>query len=83
MDQTGGEMFDVQDVAHLDSVFTALIRRLKTRYTLGYYTTANGADGKPHKLDVRLVVPYNLKEGPRLHHFRQERLLHPLKLRGL
>src|SRR6201987_1451537 len=54
MDQTGGEIFNVQDVAHLDEVLAALIKRIKTRYTLGYYTQANGATGKPHKLDVRL-----------------------------
>jgi hypothetical protein len=34
MEATGGELFDVQDVAHLDSVFSALIHRIKTRYTL-------------------------------------------------
>ena len=54
MDQTGGEIFDVKDVANLDSEFRALIERIKTRYTLGYYTQANGATGKPHKLEVRL-----------------------------
>ena len=62
MDQTGGEIFNVQDVAHLDEVFAALIKRIKTRYTLGYYTQANGATGKPHKLDVRLA-PYFGKKG--------------------
>ena len=61
MDQTGGEIFDVQDVPHLDSVFRALIERIKTRYTLGYYTTANGAQGKPHKLDVRLAPSFGKK----------------------
>src|SRR5260370_10003666 len=35
MEQTGGEGFDVRDVAHLDAVFRALIERIKTRYTLG------------------------------------------------
>jgi len=61
MDATGGELFDVQDVAHLDSVFSALIQRIKTRYTLGYYTMANGAEGKPHKLDVRLASSFGKK----------------------
>lgn len=61
MDATGGELFNVQDVAHLDSVFSALIQRIKTRYTLGYYTMANGADGKPHKLDVRLASSFGKK----------------------
>src|ERR1700733_838739 len=61
MDATGGEIFDVQDVAHLDAVFSALIQRIKTRYTLGYYTMANGAGGKPHKLEVRLASSFGKK----------------------
>jgi Ca-activated chloride channel family protein len=60
-DQTGGEIFDVQDVAHLDAAFGALIQRIKTRYTLGYYTQATGATGKPHKLDVHLAGSYGKK----------------------
>src|SRR5271163_265352 len=61
MDQSGGEIFDVPDVAPLDSVFRALIERIKTRYTIGYYTNANGASGKPHKLDVRLGASFGKK----------------------
>jgi Ca-activated chloride channel homolog len=61
IDQTGGEIFNVQDVAHLDPVFRSLIERIKTRYTLGYYTTATAAAGKPHKLDVRLTSSYGKK----------------------
>jgi len=60
-DQTGGEIFDVQDVAHLDAAFRALIERIKTRYTLGYYTKASAAEGKPHKLDVRLASSFGKK----------------------
>jgi Ca-activated chloride channel family protein len=61
IDQTGGELFDVQDVGHLDAVFRALIERIKTRYTLGYYTNATAALGKPHKLDVRLASSFGKK----------------------
>jgi Ca-activated chloride channel homolog len=61
VDQTGGEIFDVSDVAHLDTVFRALIDRIKTRYTLGYYTNATAALGKPHKLDVRLTPSFGKK----------------------
>jgi Ca-activated chloride channel homolog len=60
-EQTGGEIFDVQDVAHLDATFRALIQRIKTRYTLGYYTNATAATGKPHKLDVRLASSFGKK----------------------
>ena len=61
MDQTGGEVFDVKDVAQLDSVFRALIERIKTRYTLGYYTKASAAEGKAHKLDLRLASSFGKK----------------------
>jgi Ca-activated chloride channel homolog len=61
MDQTGGEIFDVQDVPHLDTTFRALIERIKTRYTLGYYTQATGATGKPHKLEVHLAPSFGKK----------------------
>jgi VWFA-related protein len=61
MDQTGGEIFDVQDVAHLDAEFRALIERIKTRYTLGFYTKATAAEGKPHKLDLRLASSFGKK----------------------
>lgn len=60
-EQTGGEIFDVKAVANLDEVFHALIERIKTRYTLGYYTSANGAEGKPHKLDVHLASSFGKK----------------------
>ena len=60
-DATGGEIFDVKKVADLGDVFRALIQRIKTRYTLGYYTSANGAKGKPHKLDVRLASSFGSK----------------------
>jgi Ca-activated chloride channel homolog len=60
-DQTGGEIFNVPDVAHLDDVFRALIDRIKTRYTVGYYTGATAATGKPHKIDVRLTSSFGKK----------------------
>jgi Ca-activated chloride channel family protein len=60
-EQTGGEIFDVQDVSHLDSAFSAMIKRIKTRYNIGYYTNATAATGKPHKVDVRLTSSYGKK----------------------
>ena len=61
MDQTGGEIFDVKNVKDLDVTFKALVQRIKTRYTLGYYTNATGEMGKPHKLDVRLGPSFGTK----------------------
>jgi len=45
----------VTNVANLNSVFGALIQPNKNTIHVGYYTSINGADGKPHKLDVRLA----------------------------
>src|SRR6516164_340767 len=63
VEQTGGEVFNVPDVAHLEEGFRALIQRIKTRYTLGYYdyTNATAALGKPHKIDVRLGPSFGKK----------------------
>jgi Ca-activated chloride channel family protein len=60
-EETGGEIFDAENTAALNPTFRALIERIKTRYTLGYYTSANGAEGKPHKLDVRLASSFGKK----------------------
>ena len=61
MEQTGGEKFDVKEVSDLDAVFRGLIQRIKTRYTIGFYTNATAAEGKPHKLDVRLTPKFGKK----------------------
>ncbi len=58
MAQSGGEIFDVKDVKDLGATFTALVNRIKTRYTLGYYTSATGELAKPHKLEVRLTSQF-------------------------
>jgi VWFA-related protein len=58
---SGGEIFDVPDTEHLTSVFSALLERIRTRYTLGYYTSASEVGGKPHKLDVRLAPSFGTK----------------------
>jgi Ca-activated chloride channel family protein len=55
VEQSGGEIFEVPNAPSLDGVFSAMLQRIRTRYTLGYYTSANGALGKPHKLEVRLA----------------------------
>jgi VWFA-related protein len=61
MDETGGEMFDAKDVKDLSAQFGALMTRIRTRYTLGYYTNASGVMGKAHKLDVRLAPSFGAK----------------------
>ena len=57
-EQTGGEVFDVEKASGVPSAFSALIERIKTRYTLGYYSSANPAEGRLHKLDVNLASSF-------------------------
>ncbi len=38
-----------------------MIKRIKTRYNIGYYTSATAATGKPHKVEVRLASSYGKK----------------------
>jgi VWFA-related protein len=52
---TGGEVFDVQKEGSLYIAFEALINRLKTRYTIGYYPTNTAHDGRFRNLTVRLA----------------------------
>jgi Ca-activated chloride channel family protein len=52
---TGGEIFDVQKEGSLYIAFEALINRLKTRYTLGYYPTSTARDGRFRTLAVSLM----------------------------
>jgi hypothetical protein len=39
----------------------AMVTLSVTRYTLGFYTKANGAEDKPHKLDIRLAPSFGKK----------------------
>ena len=61
LEQTGGENFNVEDVAHVDAAFRELIARIKTRYTLGYYARSSKASQKLHKLEVRLAPRFGKK----------------------
>lgn len=61
LEQTGGENFKVEDVAHLDAAFRDLIARIKTRYTVGYYARANKPGPKLHRLEVRLAPSFGKK----------------------
>ena len=52
--ETGGEIFDIEKEGSLYIAFQALITRLKTRYTLGYYPADAARDTKFRQLEVRL-----------------------------
>jgi len=58
---TGGEIFDVEQEGSLFLAFKALIERLKTRYTLGFYPP-KGSDGRAfHTLEVKLHPSFGMK----------------------
>jgi VWFA-related protein len=61
VEQTGGEIFDTQKEGSVDEAFRALIARIKTRYTLGYYASPSNKDRLFHKLDVQLAASFGKK----------------------
>ncbi len=60
-EETGGEVFEVEKDGSLFLSFKAVIERLKTRYTLGFYPQNAVQDGKFHALDVQLADVYGRK----------------------
>jgi hypothetical protein len=61
-EETGGEIFDVEKEGSLYLAFAALIERLKTRYTLGFYPAGAGASSRQlKKLDVKLNSSFGVK----------------------
>jgi Ca-activated chloride channel family protein len=52
--ETGGEIFDVETEGSLFQAFQAVVQRLKTRYTLGYYPQQTIPDGRFRRLEVRM-----------------------------
>jgi Ca-activated chloride channel homolog len=59
--ETGGELFDIEREGSLYLAFQALIERLKTRYTVGYYPTHRAEEGGFRKLDLRLQPSFGSK----------------------
>ncbi len=58
---TGGEIFDVEKMGSLETAFGALIQRIKTRYTLGYYAAHGNGNQLLHKVDVQLAASFGKK----------------------
>src|SRR5258708_9406630 len=54
IEATGGELFDAQEVAHLDSVFTALIQQIKAHSPFAVFTLPQSPHSQPHHLDTPL-----------------------------
>jgi VWFA-related protein len=61
-EETGGEIFDVEKEGSLYLAFAALIERLKTRYTLGFYPGGAAASSRQlKKLEVKLQPSFGAK----------------------
>ncbi len=60
VEETGGEVFDVEKEGSMYVTLRKVIERLKTRYTLGYVPPSPG-DGRFHTLDVRLASTHGAK----------------------
>ena len=60
-DETGGEVFEVEKEGSLFLAFQALIERLKTRYTLGYYSTNRNENGDLRRLEISLQPRFGKK----------------------
>jgi VWFA-related protein len=57
-DASGGEVFDVKKEGSLDKAFQDLMDRLKTRYTIGYYSSNKSTAGGYRKIDVSLISSF-------------------------
>lgn len=61
-EETGGEVFEVEKEGSLFLAFKALIERLKTRYTLGYYSTNKNENGNLRRLELSLQPHFGKKD---------------------
>ena len=59
--ETGGEIFEVEKEGSLFLAFQALIERLKTRYTLGFYSASRAEEGRLRKLNLHLQPSFGAK----------------------
>jgi len=53
--QTGGEVIGTQRAGSVGAALAAVMRRLKTRYTFGYYPSNKAHDGTFRVIKVRLA----------------------------
>ena len=53
--ETGGGFYQLEKTTELNSTFTRVIQELHSQYVLGF--SPQVLDGKPHKLEVRLLKP--------------------------
>lgn len=53
--QSGGHLFEIDNLNQLSGVASKIGDALRTQYVLGYYPTGSKHDGKYHKVEVKLV----------------------------
>jgi VWFA-related protein len=61
--QSGGHLFEVDNLNQLSDVASKIGAALRTQYVLGYYPSQSKRDGKYHKVEVKLV---QVKGAPKL-----------------
>jgi Ca-activated chloride channel family protein len=62
-EESGGQMFTVDNLTYLKNIATKISIELRNQYVLGYHPTDPQYDGKWHKIKVKLLPPAGL---PRL-----------------
>lgn len=55
--QSGGHLFEIEDIDQLPSVAAKIGEALRTQYVLGYSPKAMARDGKYHRVEVKLTQP--------------------------
>jgi Ca-activated chloride channel family protein len=58
--QTGGRLFEVNDINDLSSIATKIGSALREQYILGYVPSVEKQDGKYHRVQVKIVRPKGL-----------------------
>jgi len=59
--ETGGDVVEAGHPTELEPEFAALLRKIGTRYTLGYYVSGLRVDNKEHRLDVSLAPSFGVR----------------------
>src|SRR5262249_4183400 len=54
---TGGRLFEVDDVGVLPAIATKISHALRNQYVLGYVPTSDMRDGKYHRVQVKTARP--------------------------
>jgi Ca-activated chloride channel homolog len=59
-DSTGGDMFTLDDLGQIQSMFDEINRELRTQYLLGYYPQPTPPPGSDRHVEVKVDGPYTV-----------------------